>query len=52
MVTITKMNNEELKELILHKNCELQFRDSPFGDGRLYFYCLDHKMFILGVENG
>ena len=39
-----------MEDLILHENCELQFRKNPFGDG-LVLYCLDHKMIIMVVED-
>lgn len=38
-----------LEDLLIHKNCELQLRDSPFNDGSLYLYCLDHEEFILNI---
>ena len=44
-----KVSVPMIQDLRNHFNCELQFRESPFKDGSLMLYCLDHEEFLLGV---
>lgn len=44
-----KISRPQLEDLKSHLNCELQLRESPFKDGSLMLYCLDHEEFLLVV---
>lgn len=44
-----KISRPHMEDLKSHSTCELQWRESPFKDGSLVLWCLDHDVVLLEV---